>query len=383
MYYPAAMRSGWWLLVGWLCAGSARASDDVGAILAGVTSARAPCADQIAALDAAVGADPQSTEPRQARGVCLYRLGRLELAWADLELGLAEPGGVTAIEPLVVGAILAARRGDHPRSGQWLGRAETLGGAAHPQVQRGRLVTQAVRGDLAGAWAGLDAALERTEEDPVLRVAATELISLDLDGATPRARAAVGRRVHTVTRHNRASGWLNAGQPAACLHEAEGALEVADPDEADAIAALQALAWRCGVAAAQVGPATRHLKAMGRDALAEQPAGTVIAHVRLLRDAGQAGSALKLLALVRPQSPADHQDVATLGVGLRTATGDLDGALAAAEGPASAVSRANLAKALAAAGRTADAVALLDRTCAELEQPAPCKEWRRHLAGAR
>ena len=373
------MHLGW--LVLWIAGilGSARASDDVAAILSDLSSIDAPCADEIEGLDAAVAARPDDREARLARGVCLYRLGRLELARGDLNQALEPSSAVSLTEPLVVGAILAARAGNGLQARTRLERARALAGARDPQVLRGTILVQGSLGDLPGAWKALDAALLASAEDPVLRVAATELIALDPDGATERARAAVGRRVKTVTRHNRASGWLNAGQPAACVHEAEGAIVDADPDDADAIAALHVLAWRCGVAAGQVGPATRHLKAMGRSALKKQPPGTVIAHVRLLRDAGEAATALKLLSLVQPASDVDRRDVATLQVGLRVALEDLDGALARATADASAVSRARLAKALHAAGRTADAVGLLDAVCPLLDDVGECTQWRDHL----
>jgi len=363
-----------------LCvAGSVRAEDDVASILADLSSTAAPCADRVGALDTAVEAQPGDPALRRERGLCLYQLGRLELARADLALGLVEHGAGLDPEPWVVGAILDAREGLRPSAGARLAQARKLVGGEHPVVLRGTILLQGIHGDYPGAWAALDAALERHREDPMLRVAATELIALDPDGATAAARAAVGRRVKTVTRHNRASGWLNAGQPAACVHEAEGALSESDPEDAAAIAALHVLAWRCGVAAGEVGAATRHLKAMGRARLAEQPPGTVIAHVRLLRDAGQHDSALKLLQLVRPRAEVDRQERATLAVGIRVLKGDLDGALTEASAEASAVSRANLAKALHAAGRTAEAVSLLDRTCGELDDPKACERWRAHL----
>ena len=313
----------------------------------------------------------------------MYRLGRLERAREDLDRALQPLSAVTVVEPLVVGAILAGRAGDGVLARARLVRATELAGASAPQVLRGAIVVQGCLGDFARAWTALDSALVRSAEDPVLRVAATELIALDPDGATERARAAVGRRVKTVTRHNRASGWLNAGQPAACVHEAEGALSDADPGDTDAIAALHVLAWRCGVAAGQVGPATRHLKSMGRMALKDQPAGTVIAHVRLLRDAGEAQTALKLLGLVQPVSEADRRDRATLQVGLRVAAGDLDGALAHATPEASAVSRARLAKALHAAKRTAEAVDLLHTACPLLDDGGACEQWLEHLRSQR
>lgn|GEM_PF-6330848 len=383
MEYPAGMRTGWTslvvLLLGATLPVAVRAQDDVAAILADLSATEAPCAGQIQALDDAVALDPTNQAARLARGVCLYRLGRLESARTDLDQALDPVKAVDAVEALAVGAILAARNGDAARAEARLSRARKVAGAKHPQVLRGSVVVQGVLGDFPGAWSALDRALDQSAEDPILRTAATELIALDPDGATDRARAAVGRRVKSVTRHNRASGWLNAGQPAACLHEAEGALAEADPEDTAAIASLHELAWTCGVAAEQVGPATRHLKAMGRAALADQPAGTVIAHVRLLRDADQGRSALKMLSLVQPVSAADLRDVATLGVTLRTEQGDLDTALQLATDTASPVSRANLAKALHAAGRTADAVSLLDRTCPQLDDPAACRAWADHL----
>jgi tetratricopeptide (TPR) repeat protein len=377
------MRSGWLLLVWMLGSQTAAAADDVAAILSDLTSVEAPCAGQIEALDAAVVLHPADRSARRARGVCLYQLGRLELAGADLDQALESVSTVSDVEPLVVGAILAARDGRDAVARARLARAEAVGGAASAQVVRGTVVVRGSLGDFPGAWAALDQALERNVEDPVLLVAATEMIALDPDGATPTARAAIGRRVKTVTRHNRASGWLNAGQPAACVHEAEGALAEADSEDAEAIAALHVLAWRCAVAAGQVGPATRHLKAMGRAALADQPPGTVIAHVRLLRDAGEAATALKMLGLVRPESDVDRREVATLVVGLNTLRGDLDAALGAANEQASPVSRANLAKALHAAGRTTDAVAVLERTCSALEDPPTCETWLEHLRNSR
>lgn len=377
------MRIGWCPLPAALfalcLARSARTEDDVASILADLSSTAAPCADRIGALDRAVEAQPGDPALRRERGLCLYQLGRLELARADLVAGLVADGAGADPEPWVVGAILDARAGLRPSALARLAQARELAGREHPMVLRGAILLQGIHGDYPGAWAALDAALERHREDPVLRVAATELIALDPDGATASARAAVGRRVKTVTRHNRASGWLNAGQPAACVHEAEGALSESDPDDAAAVAALQVLAWRCGVAAGDVGAATRHLKAMGRSALAEQPPGTVIAHVRLLRDAGQLGSALKLLQLVQPRAEVDRQERATLAVGIRVLQGDLDGALSEASAETSAVGRANLAKALHAAGRTAEAVSLLDRTCSELDDPKACEAWRAHL----
>lgn len=381
------MRIGWSLLSALLFCGStsalvapaAHAEDDVAAILADLATIEAPCADEIAGLDAAVGRAPGDRAARRARGVCLYRLGRLELARTDLREGLRDSGSVTDVEALVVGAILEARGGQRDSSSRWSARARAVGGAEHPQVMRAQVVLGGVLGDYPTAWATLDRLLEKHPEEPTLRVAATELIALDPDGATRAAREAIGRRVETVTRHNRASSWLNAGEPAACLHEAAGALAEADPEDTAAIASLHVLAWRCGVASEQVGPATRHLKAMGRAGLQDQPPGTVIAHVRLLRDADQVDSALKLLRLVQSRSDLDRRDVATLAVGLYEKAGDLDRALDHATADASAVSRANLAKALHAGGRTADAVALLDRTCPQLDDPAGCGTWRDHL----
>lgn len=359
--------------------GPAHANDDVAGILDDLTSDSAPCAGEIDGLDAAVAADARDLRARRARGVCRYRLGRLEMAWDDLLVGLDR----TASEPqaLVVGAILAARRGDGDQAATWLGQARRAAGPAHPQVQRGEIVVLGASGSLPEAWQKLDAALESTDEDPVLRVAATELVALDPDNATPRARAAIGRRVQTVTRHNRASSWLNGGQPAACLHEADNALSEADPADTGAILALHELAWRCAVAAGQVGPATRHLKTLGRDATSRLPPGAMIAHVRLMRDAGQASTALKMLRLVKVSSDVDRRDVATLKVGLYESTGDLDAALAAASDDASPVRRATLAKALVAAGRTVDAVALLDRTCPAMEgvDARTCKDWQLRL----
>jgi len=379
------MRIGSAIALAVFCLGSfaleVRAEDDVAAILADLASADVPCAGQIDAFDGAVSLDPSNRSARRARGVCLYRLGRLELARADLKIGLDPVSGVTETEPLVVGAILEAREGEQAQARAWLDRARSLSSRSDPMVLRGVIVVQGVSGDFPGAWKELDRALERSAEDPVLRVAAMELIALDPDGASEVARAAIGRRVKSVTRHNRASGWLSAGQPAACVHEADGAIADADREDIEAIAALHVLAWRCGVAAEQVGPATRHLKAMGKETLSKQPAGTVIAHVRLLRDAGQVRSALKLLALTRPVSDLDGRDVATLAVGLRILLGDLDGALVHATEEASPVSRANLAKALHEAGRTAEAVALLDRSCAELDDAPGCVSWREHLRG--
>lgn len=359
--------------------GPAHAIDDVAGILNDLTSDSAPCAGEIDRLDAAVAADARDLRARRARGVCHYRLGRLEMAWDDLVVGLERQASEP--EPLVVGAILAARRGDADQSAVWLTQARASAGRDHPQVLRGEIIVLGASGRLPQAWQELDAALQNTNEDPVLRVAATELVALDPDNATPLARAAIGRRVQTVTRHNRASTWLNGGQPAACLHEADNALAEADPKDTDAIHALHELAWRCAVAAGQVGPATRHLKVLGLHATAGLPSGAMIAHVRLMRDAGQTSTALKMVRLVTVSSDVDRRDLATLKVGLYRSAGDLDAALAAATESASPVQRATLAKDLVAAGRTVDAVTLLERTCSAMDDAdaRTCTDWRDRL----
>jgi len=359
-----------------------QANDDVARILEDLTSDAAPCAGEIDALDAAVKADAADMQARRARGVCRYRLGRLQMAWDDLVASL-DPSA-QEVEALVVGAILAARRKDTDRARTWLAQARRAGGSEHPQVLRGEVVVMGASGQLPEAWKQLDAALASTDEHAALRVAATEMVALDPDNATPLARAAIGRRVQTVTRHNRASSWLNAGQPAACAHEAENALAEADPEDTDAIRSLHELAWRCAVAAGQVGPATRHLKTLGRQAAGTLPPGAMIAHVRLMRDAGQVPTALKMLRLVKPATDADRRDIATLAVGLHTGQGDLDAALTAATDDASPISRTRLAKALVAAGRTSDAVALLDRTCPQMERAdaRECSAWNKRLKGS-
>ena len=350
------------------------ANNDVAQILEDISSEAAPCSGEIGALDAAVQAKPDDLKARQARGVCRYRLGRLELAWEDFTASL-QPSA-SEVEPLVVGAILAARRGDSARASSWLAQARGAAGDDHPQVLRGEIVVLGASGSLPQAWQKLDAALAATDEHPVLRVAATELVVLDPDHATPSARAAIGRSVQMVTRHNRASSWLTAGQPATCLYEAEEALKQADPEEADGIQRLHALAWRCAVAAKQVGPATRHLKTLGRQGAASLPAGAMVAHARLMRDAGQVATALKMLGLVKPATATDQRDVASLAVGLNIALGHLDAALAASA-RASPVTRTKLAKALVAADRTADAVALLDQTCPQMHasDARECASW--------
>lgn len=356
--------------------------DDVGAILDELSATAAPCADEIAGLDARVAAAPSDLVARRARGVCLYQLGRLEYAWADLKLGLSMPDAATQDpEPAVVGAILAARRGENAAVVRYLAMASAAHSDRHPQVVRGRIVTRGAGGDLGGAWAALDKALKRSGEHPAVRTAALELIALDPDGATPSARAATTRAVTAVTRHNRAAGWLSAGHPDACVAEAEGALSEADPSDIEQVEALELLAWRCAVAASLVGPATRHLKEMGRARANTLPPGTLIQHVRLVRDAGQPATALKLLSLVQPVSVADHRDVATLRVGLLTALGQLDDAVLAATSDASAVSRANLAKALVADGRTADALVLLSVVCPAMtgRAAADCVRWQGQL----
>lgn len=379
--YPGHMQLLALISLSTMLLGPSLAKDDVARILEDISSEAAPCAGEIAALDAAVEADAADLRARRARGVCRYRLGRLELAWEDFMAGLQPTA--TQVEPLVVGAILAARRGDTAHATRWLSQARgaSPAGGNDPQVMRGEIVVLGASGSLPQAWQKLDAALASTDEHPVLQVAATEMVALDPDHATPMARAAISRSVQMVTRHNRASSWLTAGQPATCLYEAEAALKEADPSEVDGVRRLRELAWRCAVAAEQVGPATRHLKTLGRQATATLPPGAMVAHVRLMRDAGQVSTALKMLRLVQPVDDVDHRNIATQAVGLNILLGDLDAALAAATAQSSPVSRTKLAKALVAAKRTTDAVELLDRTCPQMPSPdaSECAKWTARL----
>ncbi len=353
-------------------------AEDLAPVLDGLTGAPLPCAADLPALESAVTANPGNLDARRARGVCLYQLGRLEWAWDDLSLALAQP--TAEPEALAVGAIVAARQGHAADSRRILGVLQGAAAPDHAQRIRAEIVVKAILGDRAGAWRDIVAALDKHGELPELRVAATELVALDPDGAPARVRQALGRRVNTVTRANRASGWLNAGQPAACLAEAQGALAEADPTDEN-IASLQILIWRCAVAAGQVGPASQALKAIGRGAVSELQPGTMIAHVRLVRDAGEPAMALRLLALVPVASDADRQDVANLSVGLRILTGDLDGAIAALAAQPSAITRTQLARALSEAGRKGDAANVLDGACEAMtgNDAATCTAWRGRL----
>ena len=348
------------------------------ALLRPAAAAAAPAPDCGAVLglpaDAALPAAAATADRRalSEAAACWYEVGRYDRAREALR---AADGGAEPVHQALY-VILLAVGGEHGPAAEALARARERW-PRDRALLRADLVRRVAAGD-AGAWAELDAALADRPDDPQLRLAAAEMTALAPDAASARARAVVGREEGLAARLNSAALRLDAGDAPACLELLRAAAA-----QGRGLVPYETLRHRCAVMAADLEAAGEALLALGpAQAAAQLPAGAIIEHARLLGLAGQGKSGARLLELARSATADEAVARDSLQLRLLREAGDLDGALAVARrGLASPQSRANLARALVAAGRSADAKALVEPACAEMKgaEGRECLAWARSL----
>lgn len=356
-------------------------AEDAAELLGQLRDQREACDGQLDALRLAQAAAPTALEPAFALADCLYENGRHQVArelldqtWRGRSPAEAQAAlGAKADEGIALYVILVAHGGRAAEAQALLSAAETRLGP-RPHLRRARLLTRAYAGDKAGAWRELDALLAAAPAELPYLMAAAELASIDPDGISAPARAVIGMRATPNSRYNQAVQQLADGAPRACAEAVHRALPALPPAEGPRFLSL---GYRCAVQAEDAGDAATFLKALGPAGARSLPADAVLVHARLLVDAGEGTSGVRLLSLVQPQDAAQAGLAQTLRVRVATEAGELDAALAAADASASAASRANLGRKLVEAGRAAEARPLIEGACAELKGEAArqCYEY--------
>ena len=338
-------------------------AEPVAAELAALTDARHRCEADLERLERHAREDARV---RIEQADCLVRLGRLETAGDALAPLFGEGGGGPALTPHDLGeglallAVVLARTGRIEQAEAVRQRIPTEDSARAHRVEAVLLVAS---GRSDAAWPLVDAALARWPRDPHAIRGAAEVASLDPDGVTPSAKAAIRRPAEFVRQHNLAVAALGAGAGERCLRHVEAGLAVASETEQSR---LLVVGYACAVSAGRPDVANRMM--LARRSVAALPPRSVARHAELLIESGRAQQAVRMLGFVRTDDVAVQTDVGSLRIRANVALGDLDAALGVATGgPSHPVTRANLARALVDADRPADARSLLLRTCAELD----------------
>ncbi|MFM2245228.1 MAG: hypothetical protein RL071_1302 [Pseudomonadota bacterium] len=354
--------------------------------LAAARLAREACDKDLPAQQQRLSAAPTDRALGFAVADCLYENGRyqvaretLDAAWRGADAAAFRPLGARGAEALALYAILLAH-------GQRAGEARALlDGAraavgADPHLQRAAVMVRAYGGDRPGAWAELAALRQGAPHELAYLRATAELASLDPDGITPAAREVLAVRSSPDTRFNRAARHLNDRAPRACVEVVRQSLPELPEAERPR---FRTLGYTCAVQADDLSAATALLKEVGPQQARGLPSDAVIGHARLIADAGDMATAVKLLGLTQPADAEQRGLAQTIRVRAATEAGDLGGALAAAaSGEASPASMANLARALVTAGRIPEAEPLLDKACPQLKGEAAGQcygyvEWMR------
>lgn len=371
------------LLLGAAPAAPARAADpgDAAELLGKLRDEREACDAKLDALRAAQAAQPAALQPAFALADCLYENGRHQVArelldpvWRGQSPAQAKAAlGDRADEGIALYAILLAHGGRGAEATTTLQAAEAALGP-RPHLQRARLLGRAYAGDKAGSWRELDALLAAHPAELPYLMAAAELASIDPDGISAPARAVIGMRATPNSRYNRAARQFSDGAPRACVDSVRQALPELPPAEAPRFLSL---GYRCAVQAEDTAAAAAMLKQLGPTGAKALPADALLVHARLLVDAGEGATGVRLLGLVQPENAAQAGLAQTIRVRVATEAGDLGAALAAADASASPASRANLGRKLVEAGRAAEATPLIEGACAELkgESAKQCYEY--------
>ena len=357
------------------------AAQDPAELLGQLRDQREACDGQLDALRLAQAAAPTALAPAFTLADCLYENGRHQVArelldqtWKGRSPAEAQSAlGAKADEGLALYVILIAHGGRAGEAKALLSASEAALGQ-RPHLRRAALLTRAYAGDKAGAWRELDGLLAAHPAELPYLMAAAELASIDPDGISGPARAVIGMRATPNSRYNRAVRLFSDGSPRACAESVSQALAELPTAEAPRFLSL---GYRCAIQAEDTVTAAAMLKQLGPTAAKQLPPDALLLHARLLVDAGQGAMGVRLLSLVSTEDPALLAMAQTLRVRVATESGDLNAALAAADGRASAASRANLARKLVDAGRKPEARALIEGACPELkgESAKQCYEY--------
>ena len=362
------------VLAGFVCSSSAVAVAGPAEVLAEARRTREACDADLADQQRRLAVAPADRALSFAVADCLYENGRyqvardtLDAAWRGADAAAFHTLGPRGAEGLALYAILLAHGQRGAEAQALLGAApQALG--AHTHLQRASVMVRAYGGDRPGAWSALASLRAAQPEDLALLRAVAELASMDPDGIPDDARAVLTVRSTPDARYTRAVRHLNDRAPRACLEAVRQSLPELPEAERPR---FRTLGYTCAVQAEDTGAATALLKEVGPTAARSLPADAVIGHARLIADAGDLPTAVKLAALTTPVSPEQRGLVQTLRLRAALEAGALDAGVAiVAEGGASAASRANLARALVQANRIAEAAPVLESACPELKGEA-------------
>jgi hypothetical protein len=281
---------------------------DAAELLGKLRDGREACDAKLDALRAAQAAQPAALQPAFALADCLYENGRHQVArelldpvWRGQSAAQAKAAlGDRADEGIALYAILLAHGGRGAEASATLQAGEAALGP-RPHLQRARLLGRAYGGDKAGAWRELDALLAAHPAELPYLMAAAELASIDPDGISAPARAVIGMRATPNSRYNRAARQFSDGAPRACADSVRQALPELPPAEAPRFLSL---GYRCAVQAEDTAAAAAMLKQLGPTGAKALPADALLVHARLLVDAGEGATGVRLLGLVQRQATA-------------------------------------------------------------------------------
>lgn len=248
----------------------------------------------------------------------------------------------------VVRAMVAAKSFEEAQEA--LPRFDVLLGSCGP-LAAARLLIESAQNGATGAWPAASRTLDRFPEDADVLEEIGRMAFLDAPHAPPAVVDAVMARGRTTARLNVLLGLLKAGQAAECVdRQARGSVAAADRP------AWDALAYRCAAAAGNLARADELLaKPADRDARARAQ------HAELLIAAGRTPEAESLLAPLLPAEPLAVQVALTLYAKTGRAA---DVEALARKLPADSVARLTAATALVQSRRYAEALLLVEGTCA-------------------
>ena len=365
----------WW--VGLALAAPRAAPDPMLAVIAAWEAANAgDDTKAVAMFGEVLAADPTVLDAAVGRGLALFALGRTDEARADLasafssetwtrtkvttqnfieidttitSLDLVEQRRIAAATL----AVLDARAGDAEAAGVWLTLADKVfGDAVVLRAAHARVDLAAHRN--AAAWVELRAALEERDPTGFTTSVASEMVSIDPNGAPPEVYAALERAGQWTAAYNRAAGQMRIGHYGPCLVAAKAALQTW-PGEG----ALLGLAYRC---AARSDPMAAEAFLLSLGGVSRVPLSDAVAHADALVAAGRPDQALTLLRGLKARAEADRSRVADAIIRAALAKGDLDSALAATP-DATAAMGLQVAFRLVDAARIDDADVLVRRLC--------------------
>lgn len=355
-----------------------------------LVAARLACRAEMAWLDSRLAGGPD-LDAQLRRGTCHARLGRVDLAKADLQAGIAGRDGaalvsalvqagypedaarVRAQDALVAHALMSLKQG---RGDDALTARESLVDAAAMRVDAAMAVD---RGDRVAAWRAVEDGVGRWPADPHTAMAAAEITAVDRAGRPATVAAFMEPTDARMTLLNNAVRAANAGDGAACLTAVDAALPYAEAGDRPI---LDRLDYTCAVDA---GDTARADAAMASGGWTDPPDPSFhLRHAQLLADAGRIHDALGLLDGLTLETTAARRGRDDLRIDIHMRVEDLDAALSVAmQRGASADKRGALAVALNQARRIGDAVALLDVTCVDIPAGAQrdhCLQIRQTLA---